>query len=121
MRNMEHIKPGDRVLAGHHPSDKIATVERVTKTQIILRNGSRYRREDGREMGRDIWSRGYVHDITEDDILRITYRKAASKVIAALSTRNRDDVTVTDSGAYKKLLLDAKAIIDAALTAKGDA
>lgn len=119
MRSMEHIKPGDRVLAGHHPSDRIATVERVTKTQIILRSGSRYRRKDGREMGRDIWSAGYVHDITEDDILRITYRKAASKVIAALSTRNRDDVT--DSGAYKKLLLDAKAVIDAALTAKGDA
>lgn len=118
MTTMEHIKPGDRVLVRNRLTDGIATVERVTKTQIVLRNGTRYRRRDGSEVGRDTWSTGYIHDLTEDDILRITYRNAATKAERALSTRNMDHAAARTPQAYKDLLLDAKNIIDAALAAQ---
>lgn len=115
MSNMEHIKPGDHILVRNELNDGIATVERVTKTQIILTKGTRYRRSDGREIGRDTWSAGCIDDITEDDILRITYRNAVAKAERALSTRNMGHTAARTPQAYKGLLLDAKSIIDAAL------
>ena len=115
MSTMEHIKPGDRVRAADSSTDYIATVKRITKTQVILANGTRYRRRDGIEIGRDTWSAGYIDDITADDILRITYRNAATKAGRALSTRNMDHTASRTPQAYKDLLLDAKSIIDAAL------
>lgn len=121
MSNMEHIKPGDRVRVTDSSTEYIATVKRITKTQIILANGTRYRRRDGVEIGRDMWSAGYIHDITEDDILRITYRNAITKAERALSTRNMDHTARRAPQAYKDRLRGAKNIIDAALTTKEEA
>ena len=121
MKPMEHIKPGDRVRVADLSTDYIATVKRITKTQVILANGTRYRRRDGIEIGRDTWSAGYIDDITEDDILRITYRNAATKAARALSTRNLGPNAEPTSKAYKDLLLDARNIIDAALKKDGEA
>ena len=121
MKNMEHIKPGDRVRVTDSSTDYIATVKRITKTQIILANGTRYRRGDGIEIGRDTWSAGHIDDITEDDILRITYRNAATKAERALSTRKMEPRTARTPQGYKDLLLKAKTIIDAALTTEGEA
>ena len=115
MTTMEHIKPSDRVLVRKRLNDDIATVERVTKTQIILTNGTRYRRSDGTEVGRDVWSGSFIEDPTYDDFLRITYRNAVTKAERALSTRNMDPAVARTPQGYKDLLLDAKSIIDAAL------
>lgn len=115
MNSMEHIKPGDRVRVGNGLTDSIGTVERTTKTQIILRDGTRYRRKDGEEVGRDTWSSSYIEELTEEALLRITYRNAAARAGRALSTRNMDPTVAHTPQAYKDLLLNAKAIIDAAL------
>lgn len=115
MKNMEHIKPGDRVHVRNSSTESIATVERTTKTQIILRNGTRYRRRDGGEMSRDAWVRSYIGDLTEETVLRITYRNAVTKAERALSTRNMGPNAARTPQAYKDLLLNAKNIIDAAL------
>lgn len=57
---MANFAPGDRVGMYSqpnfgNPSVRWSTVERVTKTQYVLTNGLRYRREDLREVGRDRW------------------------------------------------------------------
>lgn len=121
MNNMEHIKPGDRVLVETRTFDSIAEVERVTKTQIIVRNGTRYRRSDGAEIGRDAWSGGYIDNLTEDDILRITYRRAVGRAERALSNRTCDPRAVSGPETYLALLLEAKAVIDAALETEVEA
>lgn len=50
----EELKPGDKVVCrsnfGSH-LDRIDTVERVTKTQIILQDGTRYTRRWGKKVG----------------------------------------------------------------------
>ena len=115
MSNMEHISPGDRVLVRGRLSDDISIVERTTKTQIILRNGTRFRRKDGWAARHDMWGTDYIEDPTYDDFLRITYRNAVAKAERALSTRNMDDTASRAPQAYKDLLLGAKSIIDAAL------
>ena len=115
MNTMEHIKPGDRVLVRNRLTDGIATVERVTKTQIILSNGTRYRRWDGSEVIRGALAGGYIYDLTEEDILRITYRNAVTEAGNALSTRDLGPLAAQTLQAYKDLLLEAKSIIDSAL------
>lgn len=115
MSNMEHINPGDRVHVRIRLTESIATVERTTKTQIILRNGNRYRRRDGIEVGHDTWGGSYIEDLTEESVLRITYRYAVTKAGHALSTRSVDPIVTLTSQVYKDMLLNAKNIIDAAL------
>ena len=51
------LQPGDTwtyaYTAGHYSLRDVATVtvEKLTKTQIVLRNGARYRRSDGGKVG----------------------------------------------------------------------
>lgn len=78
MTTMEHIKPGDRVLVIIGSFEhSIATVERVTETQIILPNGSHYRRTDGDLVGSSIWNRVYITDLSDDDLAAIRRRQDA--------------------------------------------
>lgn len=121
MTNMEHIKPGARVLVRNRLTDGIATVERTTETQIILRNDTRYRRRDGSEMSRNAFVGSYIYDLTEEDILRITYRNAVTEAGNALSTRDLGPLAAHTLQAYKGLLLKAKIIIDSALNTQGEA
>jgi len=51
---LQGLGPGDKVVefcAGWGAVDIMRTVERVTKTQIILRSGSRWSRKTGRKIG----------------------------------------------------------------------
>jgi len=53
-----YLKPGDEVIvssSGHIRKDYIARIERLTKTQIVLDNGIRYRRKNGIMVGSDRW------------------------------------------------------------------
>ena len=63
-----NIKAGDKVIVnGTH----IATVNRVLPTQIVLQNGSKFRRSNGEEVGgsQDRWSRGnYLLEPTEENL-----------------------------------------------------
>lgn len=115
MDNMEHITPGDQVVVGTRLNDRLATVERVTKTQIILPDGSRYRRTDGNAVGRNEFNINYIREATEDDLARITYRNAVKRAEKALETHRVEGVDRYKAETYKTRLLEAKAIIDAAL------
>jgi len=50
--SLESVKAGDVLLISSHfkTDDKLATVDRVTKTQVVIGN-SRYRISDGRAVG----------------------------------------------------------------------
>lgn len=56
MSNLEHVEVGDHVKARAHrlgggPSYDLLLVERLTRTQIITENGTRWRKLDGDEVG----------------------------------------------------------------------
>lgn len=38
----------------------VVLVERVTKTQVILKNGDKYRTKDGYLVGGGAWNRNYI-------------------------------------------------------------
>ena len=54
---LDSLQPGDTwtyaYTTGHYSRRDVATVtvEKLTKTQIVLRNGARYRRSDGGKVG----------------------------------------------------------------------
>lgn len=113
MSSMEHIKPGDQVIVANYFTSTLATVERVTKTQIITINGGRYRRSDGFAVG----GGAHIRDATDEDRTRITYREATQRAEAALDTRSLSGLEQNQVQTYEARLLEAKAIIDAALDA----
>lgn len=91
---LESLGPGDRVAVtgrfGGLPS--LGTVERTTKTQIILSNGSRWRRSSGRQVGEASgYGNSYLRKVTAKDIDLIKRRRLYSEVSDALY--NRDKLT----------------------------
>lgn len=51
--NLENIKPGDEVICiSYYGTRSIEKVDRVTKTQIILTNNQKFRKNDGIRIGR---------------------------------------------------------------------
>jgi hypothetical protein len=53
---LENLKPGDKVVLSRGLGTHwLNTVERVTKTLIILANGSRYRKKDGQLAGESMF------------------------------------------------------------------
>ena len=115
MNNVEHLKPGDQVISGSRNHDQLSTVERVTKTQVILPDGSRYRRLDGGLVGGNAWNFSYIRDATDEDRARILYREAVAEVERIMSTRQVRETDRYKSDTYKARLVAAKRIIDAAL------
>ena len=75
-------------------STSILKVERLTKTQVVLSDGSKYRRKNGREVGTDLNIRGRIHVPTEQEIFDLKLR--------ALKAKNYKYVTTFD---FKKLSL----------------
>lgn len=57
MNSLENIKPGDTVVYRNLERAFPAKVERVTKTQIVLEFGSRFRIDNGRKVGA---TRGFI-------------------------------------------------------------
>jgi len=57
----------------------IKEVERTTKTQVILKNGQRFKR-NGSLVGGGAWSRAHARPATESDRLRVKATQAASKI-----------------------------------------
>ena len=63
------LKPGDKVAKSRgnwSRSYDIATVERLTATQITLSNGRKYRRDSGYEIGGAGYARSYLTEITPE-------------------------------------------------------
>lgn len=117
MANMEHIIAGDQVVAGTQLNDRLTTVERVTQAHIITKDGQIYRRSDGITVSRSQYETTYIRDATGEDRSRLAYRDATHRAEAVLETRSLSGLQRQQIQTYKARLLDAKAIIDAALDA----
>lgn len=64
------LKPGDRVLVGvGYGKFRVDYVERLTKTQIVLKNSvNKFRRKDGHRVGDTGWARAYLAEPTPDKV-----------------------------------------------------
>ena len=75
--SLSDLKPGDTVILRYstpYIDDRIATVDRLTKTQIIV-GTRRFRIGDGREIGRDCWAYYRIIPATPDQIAEVERRQ----------------------------------------------
>lgn len=84
---LEDLKEGDKVLRKGY-QDSIETIDRVTKTMIII-GACRYRRSTGYLVGDGGWRRSYLMVLTpklEEDLRRKLVINKASGVLQKIGT-----------------------------------
>lgn len=74
---LQDIKAGDKVIVGNRYDKNVATVDRVTNTQIIIkvRNAftgilvdERYKKSTGRRLSGDVFNRSYLKQATDEEV-----------------------------------------------------
>lgn len=90
MKNfIDGLKPGDTVIVSKlNLSGVLKTVERITKTQVILSSGSRFRKKDGFEVGGDIWNTYHLEEVTPEKVSKIHYNKEREQLSLKLKCLN---------------------------------
>jgi hypothetical protein len=74
------LKAGDRVIvASGYYGESLATVDRVTATQVVVGN-SKYRKCNGYLVGGDSWSRHRIDEATPERVAKIRRATLAAKL-----------------------------------------
>ena len=85
MKELKDLVEGDEVLVTSMYYRRIAKVDKVTKTQIVVDN-ARYRRNSGLQCGDDIWDRKIIYVPTEKEISDVKEENFRKKLIYAISS-----------------------------------
>lgn len=83
MKELKDLVTGDDVLVTGMYYRRIAKVDKVTKTQIVVDN-ARYRRNSGQQCGDDIWDRKSISVPTEKEISDVKEENFRKKLIYAI-------------------------------------
>ncbi len=85
MKELKDLVAGDDVLVVGRSCRRIAKIDKVTKTQIVVDN-ARYRRNSGLQCGDDIWDRKSISVPTEKEISDVKEENFRKKLIYAISS-----------------------------------
>lgn len=85
MKELKDLVAGDDVLVRGMYSRRIAKVNKVTKTQIIIDN-ARFRRDSGWQYGGDSWNRKIISVPTEKEISDVKEENLRKKLVYAISS-----------------------------------
>lgn len=85
MKELKDLVAGDEVLVTGMHHRRIAKVDKVTKTQIIIDN-ARFRRDSGWQCGSDRWNIRRISVPTEKEISDIKEENLRKKLIYAISS-----------------------------------
>lgn len=85
MKELKDLVAGDDVLVRGMHSRRIAKVNKVTKTQIIIDN-ARFRRDSGWQYGGDSWNRKIISVPTEKEISDVKEENLRNTLVYAISS-----------------------------------
>lgn len=85
MKELKDLVAGDAVLVVGVSCRRIAKIDKVTKTQIVV-NNARFRRNSGWQCGSDIWNRKSISVPTEKEISDVKEEYFRKKLIYAISS-----------------------------------
>ena len=85
MKELKDLVAGDEVLVTGTLHRRIAKVDKVTKTQIVIDN-DRFRRDSGWQCGVDSWYRKSISVPTEKEISDVKEENFRKKLIYAISS-----------------------------------
>lgn len=77
--SLENLEAGDKVFYDSRSTIGIETIVRLTKTQIVLKNGQRFRKKSGWLIGGDAWSATMIRVLTPKRIEAVTLVKLRRK------------------------------------------
>lgn len=83
MKELKDLVTGDEVLVTGMSYRRIAKVDKVTKTQIVV-NNVRFRRDSGWQCGSDCWDRKSISIPTEKEISDIKEENLRKTLIYAI-------------------------------------
>jgi len=119
---LELLKAGDKVVVaygwGMRANHQIENVERTTATQIVLPNGQKYRRSDGRKKGNRNWQSCRLVEATDELIAEIDdiNRRSSLKYYVTETTRDFRQVDFLTTEELQQI----HDIVDAATKRKAD-
>ena len=85
MKELEDLKAGDEVLVIGRSYRRIAKINKVTKTQIVVDN-TRFRRISGWQCGSDSWNRKSISIPTEKEISDVKEGNLRKTLIYVISS-----------------------------------
>ena len=85
MKELKDLVVGDDVLVTGMSYRRIAKIDKVTKTQIVVDN-ARFRRDSGWQCGSDSWNRRSISIPTEKEISDVKEENIRKKLIYAISS-----------------------------------
>ena len=85
MKELKDLVVGDDVLVTSMYHRRIAKIDKVTKTQIVVDN-VRFRRDSGWQCGGDIWDRKSISVPTEKEISDIKEENLRETLIYSISS-----------------------------------
>ena len=85
MKELKDLVAGDDVLVRGMHRRRIAKVDKVTKTQIIV-NNARFKRDSGWQCGSDIWNVRRISVPTEKEISDVKEEDLRKTLIYAISS-----------------------------------
>ena len=85
MKELKDLVVGDDVLVTSMRHRRIAKIDKVTKTQIVV-NNARFRRDSGWQYGGDSWSRKSISVPTEKEISDIEEENLRKTFIYVISS-----------------------------------
>ena len=85
---LQNLKPGDKVIVKRqrYRGDIIGVVERITKTLLILENGTRFRRRDGNTPGDGYYSSlQWLREYSQEEGERIEREQTVRRMVCTLN------------------------------------
>lgn len=85
MKELKDLVVGDDILIIGRSCRRIAKIDKVTKTQIVVDN-ARFRRDSGWQCGSDSWSRKSISVPTEKEISEVKEENLRKTLVYAISS-----------------------------------
>jgi len=84
MTDKQNFKVGDVVIVRSRAGVSIGTVERVTKTQVIMASGTKFRK-DGSKITSSIWDWGSISHPESGEVEAIQIEEKAYKIVKEIT------------------------------------
>ena len=92
-----NLQVGDKVIVGGRTAERVLVVERVTKTQLILSSTiSRFRRDNGWQIGGGAWSKDYLIEATPEKLREVCDKNERLRLLARLRKYPWGDLSAND-------------------------
>lgn len=104
-KSLENVKVGDVVIEHCRWENVIATVTKVTATQIVIGRGDRYRKKDGYMVGGSGgWYYRWITIPEEGEVEQLKRQKFIENVVSRLDKLTARDVTYEQAVKIKEVL-----------------